>query len=315
MTVETSDGRMPNDFVVRPLESSADFLACEDIQRRVWGPGDAEVVPLNILTAVARNGGVALGAFSGDELVGFVFGFLGAGARFGPEAPAAIKLKHHSHMMAVLPEWRDKGVGYALKLAQREAARAQALRLMTWTYDPLESRNALLNISKLGAVCNTYHRDYYGQMRDELNVGLPSDRFQVDWYIASNRVATRLLGRRARLEREHYASAGAVLLNPATFHTSQPHPSENIAELSTDLALVEIPADLQSLKPTDRSLALAWRMQTRDIFERAFARGYMVTDFVFESDPRRGFYVLTFTEPSEGPGADWSIFADQIVGQ
>jgi predicted GNAT superfamily acetyltransferase len=93
-----------------------------------------------MLLAVARNGGVALGAFAGDEMIGFVFGFLGAGSRFGPEAPAAVRLKHHSHMLAVLPEWRDKGVGYALKLAQREAARAQGLRLMTWTYDPLESR-------------------------------------------------------------------------------------------------------------------------------------------------------------------------------
>jgi predicted GNAT superfamily acetyltransferase len=286
---------MPKDFVIRPLESTEDFIACEGIQRQVWGPGDAEVVPWNMLVAVARNGGIALGAFAGDDLIGFVFGFLGTGTRFGPEAPATIKLKHHSHMLAVLPEWRDEGAGYALKLAQREAARAQALRLMTWTYDPLESRNALLNISKLGAVCNTYYRDYYGQMRDELNVGLPSDRFLVDWHIASNRVATRLAGRRARLEREHYASAGAVLLNPATFNASQPYPPESVTTLSTDPALVEVPADFQSLKHADRTLALAWRMQTRDIFECAFARGYMVTDFIFEPEPRRSFYVLTRT--------------------
>jgi predicted GNAT superfamily acetyltransferase len=295
---------MPRDFIIRPLESAQDFVTCEEIQRQVWGPGDAEVVPLNMLAAVARNGGIALGAFAGAKLVGFVFGFLGAGTHSGSEAPAAIRLKHHSHMLAVLPEWRDEGVGYALKLAQREAARAQALRLMTWTYDPLESRNALLNISKLGAVCRTYYRDYYGEMRDELNVDLPSDRFQVDWSIASHRVATRLLGSHARLGREYYASAGAVLLNPATFNASRPHPSETIVKPSTDLALVEIPADFQSLKRVDKALALAWRMQTRDIFEGAFAHDYMVTDFVFEPDPRRSFYVLTHTESSEGPGAD-----------
>jgi len=302
------------DFVIRPLASIEDFRACEEIQRQTWGPGDAEVVPLNMLLAAARNGGVALGAFAGDEMIGFVFGILGASSRFGPEAPAAVKLKHHSHMLAVLPEWRNEGVGYALKLAQREAARAQGLRLMTWTYDPLESRNALLNIAKLDAVCNTYVRDYYGEMRDELNVGLPSDRFQVDWHIASKRVATRLSGQRGRLEREHFISAGAALLNPATFDAhALPRPPESVAELTTDLALVEIPADFQSLKRADKALALAWRLQTREIFEGAFARGYMVTDFVFESASRRGFYVLIRTEPDAETGADWSIFADGLA--
>ncbi len=155
--------------------------------------------------------------------------------------------------------------------------------------------------------------DYYGEMRDELNVGLPSDRFQVDWHIASNRVATRLSGQRAPLEREHYTRAGAVFLNPATLDASHPRPSAGVVELSTDLALVEIPADFQSLKHVDPSLALAWRMQTRGIFERAFASGYMVTGFVFEKSPRRSFYVLTHTEPSQESGADWSIFAGDIV--
>jgi predicted GNAT superfamily acetyltransferase len=298
---------------IRPLESVADFRACEDIQRQVWGPGDAEVVPLNMLVAATGNGGIAIGAFAEDTLIGFAFGFLATSGRYGPEAPAAVKLKHHSHMLAVLPEWRDAGVGYALKLAQREAARAQALRLMTWTYDPLESRNALLNIAKLGAVCSTYYADYYGGMQDDLNAGLPSDRFQVDWYIASNRVATRLSGRRARLERHHYTSSGAVLLNAATFEGDLPRPPEHAAGLFTDMALVEIPADFQSLKRADRTLALAWRMQTREVFQWAFERGYMVTDFIFEREPGRSFYVLTHVESGGETGADWSIYADGLA--
>jgi predicted GNAT superfamily acetyltransferase len=268
---------------------------------------------INLTVAIARNGGIALGAFAGDEMIGFVFGILGTSRRFGPEAPATVKLKHHSHMLAVLPEWRSEGVGYALKVAQGEAARAQGLRLMTWTYDPLESHNALLNMSKLGAVCDTYYRDYYGQMRDVLNAGLPSDRFQVDWYIDSQRVATRLSGQRGRLEREHFTRAGTVLLNPAQLDAALPRPSENVAELKGDLALVEIPSDFQSLKRADEALALAWRMQTREIFERAFGRGYLVTDFVFEPTPGRGFYVLTHTGTGEESGADWSIFAGDIV--
>src|SRR5512139_1808320 len=119
------------DFVIRPLESISDLMACRKIVRRVWESGDVDGVPLDmfiyLIVAMARNGGIALGAFASDELIGFVFGFLGTGARFGPEAPAAVKLKHHSHMLAVLPEWRNEGVGYALKVAQREAARAQGL--------------------------------------------------------------------------------------------------------------------------------------------------------------------------------------------
>jgi len=150
-------------------------------------------------------------------------------------------------------------------------------------------------------------------MQDELNAGLPSDRFQVDWYIASNRVATRLSGRRARLERHHYTSSGVVLLNPATFEGDLPHPPEHAAGLFTDMALVEIPSDFQSLKRADRSLALAWRLQTREIFQWAFERGYMVTDFIFESEPRRSFYVLTHVESGQETGADWSIYADGLA--
>ena len=88
----------------------------------------------------------------------------------------------------MLPEWQSRGVGYALKVAQREAVLQQGLRLITWTYDPLESKNARLNIAKLGAVCNTYIRNYYGELRDDINLGLATDRFQVDWWIASSHV-------------------------------------------------------------------------------------------------------------------------------
>jgi len=291
--VSDMKGKAPGEYVIRPIEAAAHLAECEDIQRLVWGPGDAEVVPLNMLAAIARNGGIALGAFAGRQMIGFAFGFLAAGKRLAADAPAALRLKHHSHMLAVLPPWRDSGVGYALKVAQAEAARAQGLRLMTWTYDPLQSRNALFNIAKLGAVCGTYYRDYYGEMRDAMNAGLPTDRFQVDWHIASRRVASRLAGRRERLGRDHYIRAGAVLLNPAVFEDGVPRPPERAIGLFTDLALVEIPADLQAVKDADMALALAWRMQTREMFEWAFARGYRVTDYFVEPSPRRGFYVLS----------------------
>ncbi|MDW8065750.1 MAG: GNAT family N-acetyltransferase, partial [Anaerolineae bacterium] len=112
---------------IRPLHILEEIEACTELQRRIWGSNDLDVVPSHVLITAARNGGVLLGAFVDGELVGFVFGFLGTDERRGREAPAAVKLKHCSHQLGVLPEWQDKGIGYRLKLAQREAVRNQGL--------------------------------------------------------------------------------------------------------------------------------------------------------------------------------------------
>ncbi len=150
-----------------------------------------------------------------------MFGFLGTSNRYGAEAPATVKLKHCSHQLGVLPEWQSRGVGYALKVAQREAVLNQGVRLITWTYDPLESKNARLNIAKLGAVCNTYIRDYYGELRDDLNRGLATDRFQVDWWIASRRIETRLTRNRPPLQLRHYLDVGAPIINAVAVERSR----------------------------------------------------------------------------------------------
>ena len=125
------------------------------MQRQVWPGTDLDVVPLHLLTTVAHNGGLVLGAFHGDRMVGFLLGFLGTDEG-QPNRPALARLKHCSHMLGVLPEYRGQHIGYQLKLAQRDYVSVQGVRLITWTYDPLESRNARLNIARLGAVCNTY---------------------------------------------------------------------------------------------------------------------------------------------------------------
>ncbi|HSQ03261.1 MAG TPA: hypothetical protein VLN59_04455, partial [Burkholderiales bacterium] len=203
------------DFRIRPLKTLDDFHAAEDVQRAAWDSDDIDIVPLHIMLTIARNGGIVLGAFAQDRMVGFVLGFLGTSTRYGVEAPATVKLKHCSHQLGVLPEWQSRGVGYALKVAQREAVLNQGVRLITWTYDPLESKNARLNIAKLGAVCNTYIRDYYGELRDDLNRGLATDRFQVDWWIASRRIETRLTRNRPPLQLRHYLDVGAPIINAA----------------------------------------------------------------------------------------------------
>ncbi|HLF29262.1 MAG TPA: hypothetical protein VJG32_23305 [Anaerolineae bacterium] len=302
---------MTDAFSIRPLKTIDECVSAEDLQRKVWHVEDVDVTPAHMLLTFAKNGGVVLGAYAPiegrEQMVGCVFGFLGTReGHYGPEAPAQVKLKHCSHQLGVLPEWQSGGVGYALKVAQREAVRAQALRLITWTYDPLESKNAHLNVAKLGAVCNTYLRNLYGELRDELNRGLPTDRFQVDWWIASKRVETRLSRRRPPLTRELYQQAGTRIMNPSSFNaTGLPIPANSTLPLDAERALVEFPALFQDVKRLDIGLAQAWREHTRSIFERAFVSGFTVTDLLYERGAApRAFYVLTRTDSGEASVPD-----------
>ncbi len=292
---------MMPDFEIRPLKTLDDFHAAEQVQRAAWESDDIDIAPLHIMLTIARNGGVVLGAFAQDQLVGFVLGFLGTSNRYGTEAPATVKLKHCSHQMGVLPEWQSRGVGYALKVAQREAVLNQGVRLITWTYDPLESKNARLNIAKLGAVCNTYIRDYYGKLRDDLNRGLATDRFQVDWWIASRRIETRLTRHRPPLQLRHYLDVGAPIINAVQWNDRGLPVCQDPAEPSTaDRFLVEIPADYQAIRRADNALAMAWRLHFRSICEAAFAFGYTVIDYVHEPGQHaRSFYVMLRIESSE----------------
>src|SRR5699024_10282371 len=139
---------------VRALSGMAEFEACSAIEREVWGD---EVVPPHLFRAITHMGGIAVGAFAGSELVGFVFGFLGSMEREGRQ-----QLLHHSHVLAVLPAWRGRGLGSRLKRRQADLCRERGLQLMTWTFDPLRARNAHLNIERLGVVARHYEPHYYG---------------------------------------------------------------------------------------------------------------------------------------------------------
>ncbi len=278
------------EWTIRLLETPTEMTAVEDLQRLVWSAPDIEIVPKDILLAVVHNGGVAIGAFVADNLVGVSFGF--PAFYTTPDGP---RLKHHSHLLAVHPDWSSKGIGFALKRAQWQMVRQQGLDRITWTYDPLQSRNAHLNIARLGAVCNTYLRSEYGEMHDGLNAGLPSDRFQVDWWLNTRRVERRL-SRRSRppLTLAQYRLADAALLEARPDRAGVVHPPKEIPPLTGTLMLAEIPSDFLALKAFDLSLARDWRFYTREVFEKAFAGGYLVTDFIHEDG--RSFYVLTYGE-------------------
>jgi len=276
---------------IKILDSPEDMTRVEDLQRAVWHGSETDVVPAHMLITAAHNGGLVIGAFDDDRLIGFVFGF--PGLEFTPDGP---RPKHCSHMMGVHPGYRDSGVGFALKRAQWQMVRHQGLDHITWTYDPLLSRNAHLNLTKLGAVCNTYRRSEYGEMRDGLNAGLDSDRFQVDWWINTRRVERRL-GKRARrpLKLDHFSQADLhPLYTPQPTSRGWSRPPDRISPPEGKLALAEIPSDFETLKVVDFSLARDWRLFTRGVFETAFAAGYIATDFVF--DQGRSLYVLSYGE-------------------
>ena len=308
--------RHKTDWIIRILEKPAEMLAAEQLQRVVWPGSETDVVPLHILVTAAHNGGIVIGAFPKENraataehewradselLVGFVFGF--PGLYFTPDGP---RPKHCSHQLAVHPQYRSQGLGFLLKRAQWQMVRHQGLDLITWTFDPLLSRNAHLNIARLGAVCNSYIREAYGEMQDELNIGIPSDRFQVDWWVNSQRVKSRLsnLARR-QLDLAHFLAAGAEIINPSTrgqdlwLHPTQARLPDGFSGSPADipLLLVEIPADFQALRSSDSSLAMEWRMSVRQSFESLFALGYLVTDFVhLRGEIPRSYYVLSHGE-------------------
>ncbi len=224
------------EYVIRPFESIRDHEQCQELQGQVWGTSYA--VPVNMTVAMERHGGLAIGAFdtASRRLVGFALSFV-APVSF-PEARDG--LSHYSHMAAVAEAWRGKGVGTALKKAQREIVLSRGINLITWTYDPLEARNASLNVRKLGCICRTYMRNVYGDMSDKMNAGIATDRFEVEWWLDG--------------QRPH--------LSPAS-----------------QRAEIEVPVDFQAMKKRDINLAKAWRMRTRLQFEQAFRQGYAVSGF------------------------------------
>ena len=280
-----------SDLILKILETPEELTTIEELQRAVWPGSETDVVPAHVFIAAIHNGGLVIGAYEDKQLIGFVFGF--PGIESTPDGPRA---KHCSHMLGILPGHRDSGTGFALKRAQWQMVRHQGLDHVTWTYDPLLSRNAYLNISKLGAVCNTYRESEYGDMRDGLNVGLPSDRFQVDWWINTRRVERRL-GKRPRrpLKLENFSKADLQPLY--TLPTSTGgwlQPPEHFSPLQERLVLAEIPSDFNGLKKADFTLARDWRFFSREVFETAFHAGYLVTDFIYEDN--KSFYVLSHGE-------------------
>src|SRR5688572_17618785 len=261
-------------ITIRDVETTAELHAVEDLQREVWGIPDLDVVPLSHLVATKTAGGVLVGAFDNDILAGFVYGF---------PAIENGQTTHHSHMLAVKPDHRGSHLGERLKLAQRERVLAQGINVVTWTFDPLRSKNAHLNFRKLGVVCDRYFRDFYGYDATSFLHQNGTDRFWVTWRLAGRGVQDRVHQPVSAADlRSHQAILEVADSNRPVIHSME--------DFRTDEIVIEIPSDINAIENQSRDLAIAWREAGREAFTKAMDAGFSVVDFV--RGPNKGRYLL-----------------------
>lgn len=264
---------------IRLLKDRKEFRMCERVQASIWG---GLSVSAEVMQVTQKFGGTVLGAFVKGRLVGFLFALL---------ARREGQIIHWSHQMGMLPGFRGQGLGFRLKLAHRKLALGQGIRSVCWTYDPLQSPNAALNLSRLGARVEEYVVDCYGRFPSTIEQGLPSDRFIVNWQIASKRTE------------RHVGGPGISRKIPATSRVNITRKNDRgfLANLKIDLdhrephLLVEIPTHTDLMRAEAPALAKRWRLQTRKIFLHYFSKGYRVKSFLTEnpgSAERRCFYLL-----------------------
>ena len=241
----------------------SELALCTDIEQAVWGEG---VVPTHMLRAITSMGGLAVGAFDGAQLVGFAFGFMGR--KDG-------RLLHHSHVLAVLPAWRGRGIGAAIKREQARLCLEQGLDTMTWTFDPLRARNAHLNLERLGVTVSTYEPEYYGVMTDAQNGQLASDRLLAEWDLTGPQPRWR--GDAAGLPRALVAVGDA--------------PGVPDLSLGAEVLHVAVPADLDRLLASAAELAAEWRLAVRTVLVHYLGNGWRATGFsaggyILQAGPR-----------------------------
>lgn len=282
-------------IIIRTLNSLDEMYAAVDLQRTYWGNDAESVVPAQMLYTIHGCGGHIIGAFDGERMIGVLIGLIGTDTAI-KDRPAMANLLIASKRMVVLPEYRSAGIGYRLKLAQREAAKAQSIRLVTWTFDPLLSKNAHLNIRKLGGIVKDYQVNAYGT-RDETGLSRFnwSDRLKIQWWVTHRRVEERLFGERSDLTVGHYLDAGAVLINPTGVVDGTPVYAETLNRVENSFALVEIPRDFDAIVRNEHEIARGWQHHIREVFLPMLNGGYFVSDFLTgQLDGRdRAFYLFS----------------------
>ena len=274
---------MADEIVVRPARSRADYDASVLLQRAVWGLEDIEITSAIQLIATTHAGGMLHVAETSEaRTVGFAYAF--PALRGG--SPHL-----HSDMLAVLPEYQQRGVGVRLKWAQREDALARGLTLITWTFDPMQARNANLNLRRLGGMATEFLENFYGVTSSSLHHGLPTDRLLVRWDLSSPRVAERAAqGDPPRTT----AAPPSPRINDVKWQAGWPVSSDPRLDLDAPELLLEIPPEWDILCRAAPRVADGWQAKVRQALQAYFGRGYIAADFAStqEGGRRRPLYVL-----------------------
>ncbi|WP_028776906.1 hypothetical protein [Shimazuella kribbensis] len=273
--------KVPN-IQIRLLTSPEELEQVRDLEAKVWDGDDP--TPVHQTATAVKHGGIVLGAYDGDQLIGFQYSFAGFNGT---------KTYLCSHILGITPEYRSSGIGAKLKWHQRTEALAKGYDLITWTYDPLETANGYLNIKKLGAICRSYLPNFYGEMTDTLNEGLPSDRFMVEWWIKSDKVSQKADQKQHQNTKKTSLSLIQTSLNPNGLPTPESIVLNQMG--ATTSLIVPVPASFQTLKKQDAVLAKQWRMYTRDVFTHYFQHGWKVDDFMKSESSKDAlhYYVLS----------------------
>ncbi len=249
----------PHDSIeIRSLTTLEHFERCVTLQLEVWGYSDGDLIPRRMFLVAQRIGGQVLGAFHGDIIIGFAMSLPG----YRNKRPYL-----HSHMLAVLPEYRNTGVGRRLKLAQREEAIGRGFDLMEWTFDPLEIKNAHLNIARLGAIVRRYQPDFYGPSSSPLQGGLPTDRLYAEWWLRSPRVTSLLRG--------------------------EPEPLQIVERITVPHSIYQWKQDTRQ-----RGLAQALQSSNREALQSAFDRGLAVVGYERDEEGNGCYLLGPWKEPS-----------------
>ena len=284
-----------SNITIEFIEDPEKYWNIIKLMSEIWGIIDtAEIVPAHMMRAIADNGGLVLVAYdTKGEPVGFVLGILAMNNKG--------KLYHYSHMLGVKKEYRGTGVAVKLKLAQRDFAIKQGLDLIMWTYDPQQGLNAKFNFTKLGVICRKFYRNYYGILRDEINRGLVSDRFKVEWWIKSRRVVKRIEGSLPSPTMNDIKDMVKPIVKTERIAPGIRRVKEVDLTAESDLLLVEIPADVNKIRDYSIDLANDWRLKLRPVFETYFSRGYIAVDFISSivQGERRNYYILWKTSLKE----------------
>ncbi|HIE22911.1 MAG TPA: hypothetical protein EYP68_01610 [Candidatus Korarchaeota archaeon] len=271
---------------IREPKSWEEIEAFEEVQIGAWGMAPIEVIPGHMIRGVQDAGGVVLGAFEKESgrVIGCVVSLLGEkdGEKF-----------ILSHITGVVKDLQGLGIGYRLKLSQRKAALQKGIELIEWTFDPLQGLNSYFNLSKLGVICNKFLWNYYGTIRDEINRGMRSDRYKVQWYLRSTRVLRRLEGKIYKIRPEDLIERGAEFAYDSKGEEPVREPILKKELPISDIVLLEIPWNIGNTRE-EGGLELVRRW--RDIFASAvqhyFSKGYWAVEFARSPDERRCFHVL-----------------------